>query len=365
VRAPRDYLDRTVDPPRVPADNALIERLRQAQGERRAQVFADSGADSEAGPGVDPNRVLAHETHIEPNHFNDNDPEWLYELTTPLHEAYRAGDAEGVQALLARGALATRFITLHDGSTASFKHTYVAYKLPADAWTYRELLYPVPASDPCAPAARLLERALQRELEAAARGALPPEDLERGLVCGLFLAIERGDRAAIDRWLAAGADPMLGGPGGVTAVGLALRLRDHRTVKKLIPGAGAGAGAGATLEAICAWNLPQLSSSWTLYPVRPLHCAAAYGDKAMLRYLLDLGADPTQGFPKSYPLLVHFFATEQSRPDRGCLQVLAGPTVRRLRETRGEAAMMEGLSDYWSRDVLASLEGAGLVPRAR
>jgi hypothetical protein len=347
----RVYLDRTVDPPRLPADNAVIERLRHARGDRLVRVLADASSD--------PNAVLAYETHIEPNHFNDNDPEWLYELTTPLCEAYRAGDAEGVQALLAQGALATRFVTLADGSSASFKHTYVAYKLPADAWTYREVLHPVPASDPRAPAARLLERALHRELAAAATSStLASGDRDRALVCGLFLAIERGDRAAINRWLAAGADATLGGPGGVTAVGLALGLRDHGTANTLIADPPA-------LEAICAWNLSQLRSPFDLYPVRPLHCAAAYGDESMLRDLLERGADPAQGFPKSYPLLVHIMASHQSEPDRGCLDALGGPTVRRLRETRGDTAMMAGLSDYGSRDVLAYLERAGLVPRAR
>jgi hypothetical protein len=167
----RAYLDRTVDPPRLPADNALLERMRQARGERVAQLVEEAA--------IDPSAVLAYETHIEPTYFNDSSPEWIYELTTPLGEAYRAGDAEAVRALLARGALATRFATLSDGSTGSFHYTNVAYKLPEDDWTYRDVKRPVPDGDPRAPAARLLERAFERELEAAARGDLAPADRAR------------------------------------------------------------------------------------------------------------------------------------------------------------------------------------------
>jgi hypothetical protein len=43
--------------------------------------------------------------------------------------------------------------------------------------------------------------------------------------------------------------------------------------------------------------------------------------------------------------------------------VLGGPTVRRLRATIGEAAMMEGLSGDWSRALLAYLDCERLVPR--
>lgn len=92
----RAYLDRTVDPPRLPTDNALLERMRQARGKRVAQLVEETA--------IDPSAVLAYEIHIEPDHFNDTSPEWLYELTTPLGEAYRAGDAEAVQALLAQDA---------------------------------------------------------------------------------------------------------------------------------------------------------------------------------------------------------------------------------------------------------------------
>ncbi|HSK04980.1 MAG TPA: ankyrin repeat domain-containing protein [Kofleriaceae bacterium] len=345
----RAYLDRSIDPPRLPADNALVARLRQARGDRLVRVVEEEG--------IDPNAVLAHETHIEPNHFNDNDPEWLYDLTTPLCEAYRAGDAEGVRALLERGALATRFVTLSDGSTASFKHTYVAYMIPEDAWTYRELLQPMTSGR--APAARLLERAFQRELDAAGRGKLAEGDRERALVCGLLLAIERGERKAIDRWLAAGADPTLGGPGGVTAIGLAIERGDRRVLEKLLEGR-----PGEAVEEICAWRLLSWRSPWDLHPVRPLHRAAARSDRAMIKYLLERGADPAAGFPKSYPLLAPFLEIGEGLPDRGCLAVLGAPTVRRLRETIGEAAMMEGLSDYWNRDLLAYLEGERLVPRA-
>jgi hypothetical protein len=221
------------------------------------------------------------------------------------------------------------------------------------------VLRPVPSSDPRAATARVLERAFTQELEAAARGALAPADRERALVCGLFLAIERGDRAAVDRWLALGADPTLGGPGAVTAVGLALSLRDHKTAKTLL-------ASPEALEQICAWNIRALSSPWgTLYPIRPLHLAAVHGDAAMLRFLLERGADPAQGFPKCYPLQAHVMAHDRSGPDRGCLKALAAPTVRRLRETLGEEAMMKGLADYWSEGVRAHLERAGLVPRIR
>jgi hypothetical protein len=350
MTAARVYLDRTVDPPRLPAHNAVLERLRAARGDRFAKLLADAA--------LDPNAVLAYETHIEPNPFNDNDPEWVYELTTPLCEAYRARDAEAVKSLLARGALASRFVTLPDGSTAPFQHTYVAYRLPRDAWTYRDMLHPVPTADARAPAARLLERAFERELEAASRGTLPASARDAALVGGLFLAIERQDPEAIDRWLAAGADRMLAGPGGVTAVGLAIDLRDHRTAKRLLE-------HPAALEAICTWNLPRLSSPFDLYPIRPLHAAAARGDEEMLRHLLDRGADPAQGFPRCYSLLVHFLAFRQSGPDPDCLDALAGPTVRRLRDTIGDAAMMAGLADYWSSDVLSYLERARLIPAAR
>lgn len=345
----RAYLDRTVDPPRLPASNALLERMRQARGKRVAQLVEEAA--------IDPSAVLAYEIHIEPDHFNDTSPEWLYELTTPLGEAYRAGDAEAVQALLARGALATRFATLSDGSTGSFHYTYVAYKLPEDAWTYRDVKRPVPDGDPRAPAARLLERAFERELEAAARGDLAPADRARALASGLLLAIERGKRHEIDRWLAAGADPTLGGPGGLTAIGLAILRRDHAVAQRLL-------ADEAALEEHCAWKVPQLLSPWDLYPIRPLHLAALDGDAKLLRYLLDRGADPAQGFPRSYPLLVHFLTQGRDRPDPGCVGELAGPTVRRLRETHGDEAMMAGLSDYWSRDVLAHLERMGLVSAA-
>ena len=300
---------------------------------------------------IDVNAVLAAEEYIESNHFNDSSPEWRYYLTTALVEAYRTDDVAAVEALLDSGALATRYVTLHDHSTATLKQTYVEHRVPHDGWTYRDV-----GSRDARAAIPRLERAFHREVDAALRGELGSEaDRHRALVSGLFHAIDRRDRSAVVRALAAGADPTLGGPGGTTAIGLALVRDDLDTAALLLAHPDA-------LTQVCAWTLPGLASPLDLYPIRPLHAAAALGNTRAVRFLLERGADPAQGFPEHHALHFHIYQHMYGTPVPACMDALAKPMVTRLREMIGDAAMMEELEKGWRTDVLDYLREAGLVP---
>lgn len=336
-------MSRLNDPPRIPAHDDLLARLRATKGARMVQLLVKER--------IDVNAVLAAEEYIEPNHLNDSSPEWRYYLTTAFVEAYRADDVAAVEALLDSGALATRYVTLHDHSTATFMHTYVEHRVPQDAWTYRDL-----GSRDARAAAPRLERAFHREVDAALRGELGSDaDRNRALVCALFHAIDRRDRMAVARALAAGADATLGGPGGTTAIGLALVRDDLDTAALLLAHPDA-------LTQVCAWTLPGLGSPLDLYPILPLHAAAALGNTRAVRFLLERGADPAQGFPDHHALHFHLYQHKYGTPVRACMDALAKPMVTRLRETIGEAAMVEELEKGWRTDVLEYLRAAGLVP---
>jgi hypothetical protein len=223
--------------------------------------------------------------------------------------------------------------------------------VPQDAWTYRDL-----GSREARAAAPHLARAFHREVDAARRGALGSEaDRSRALVCALFHAIDRRDRTAVSRALTAGADPTLGGPGGTTAIGLAIVRDDLDTAARLLAHPNA-------LTQVCAWTLPGLGSPLDLYPIPPLHAAAALGNTHAVRFLLERGADPAQGFPGHHALHFHIYQHQYGTPVRACMDALARPMVTRLRETIGEAAMMAELEKGWRTDVLEYLRATGLVP---
>ena len=173
-------------------------------------------------------------------------------------------------------------------------------------------------------------------LMAAGASAAPP-------ALPLVEASRAGDRPAVSRLLAAGADPDTAQPDGTTALHWAAYRDDAALVDLLLRG-GATVGAG------------------NRYGVEPLSLAASRGHGAVVERLLAAGADPDTALPGGETALMSAARAGSVRAVAALLDAGADPDA--AEQTRGQTALMWAAGEGHA-DIIGLLLAAGANLHAR
>jgi len=159
----------------------------------------------------------------------------------------------------------------------------------------------------------------------------------------LLSAAERGDRPAVLRLLATGADPDEAGPDGTTALMWAAANGDAELVRALV-----GAGADAT--------------RWNAFGTSALTEAAIIGAAPVIRVLLEAGADPDSRNPEGEtPLMA---VARGGNVDAARLLVDAGADINAT-ETWGRQSALMWAAARSQPDMVAFLISRGADVDAR
>ncbi len=339
------FSNRDGEPPQLDHHTDLVKSLKQLRGPDFVQAVLT------ATVGI--NDILVEEKYVEPTPHNDSSAEFYYEFYTALSIACLNQDDFAVAELIKHGANVTRYVQFPDGSTGTWRATYVVHRMPRyephilnifvetnpgligigerrydfpdgflgipiqdkteenDALTEairalkKELddidniqrrdgdriltaeeletfsegvlwIKKPTLSDMCGNMTRrlnvhinrqkallellgvgkgdagtilkLLRSAAKKELKEAITSNDAPEWMK---ISALFYAIQSNDIDAVQKFLARGVNVHTGGPGGKTAVGLAIDVANVDVLELLIK-------AGAKLDIACAWA-PRLS----------------------------------------------------------------------------------------------------------
>ncbi len=340
------FMNRDGEPPRLNHHTKLVKSLKELRG----QDFVSAVLNSSVGI----NDILIKEDYVEPTMYNDSAAEFYYDFYTALSIACLNQDDFAVAELIKHGAHVTRYIQFPDGSTGTWRATFVVHRMPrhephilhifVDTYPDRigvgrpEYHYPPEVyggrtdedrlredndltkavielqaqfdelqvlqrneGDRLLTAAelkhfcgdvlwikkptfselsqnitrsiavkrerqkhvqdflgvgrgnaerivKLLRVTAKKELGEAITSKDAPEWMK---ISALFYAIQSNDVATVQKILARGVDVDAGGPGGTTAVGLAIEVANIDILELLIK-------AGAKLDIACAWA-PRIS----------------------------------------------------------------------------------------------------------
>jgi hypothetical protein len=103
--------------------NEILESFKDLRG----KDFVEAVLNSPVGI----NDILISEEYVKPTMYNDSAAEFYHDFSTPLTIACLNQDQQTVEELLKHGAHVTRYVQLPDGSTGTWRDTFVVHRMPS------------------------------------------------------------------------------------------------------------------------------------------------------------------------------------------------------------------------------------------
>lgn len=260
---------------------------------------------------------------------------------TPLMQASRNGHVEAVRLLLAHGAQVNARESAR-GQTALM--WAVSRQHPDIVQALIENKAEINARSEARPVTVMLDRGPRRAVKTAAQDA---QQVQAGGSSALILAAQTGNAATVRRLLAAGANPNDTAADGKSAL-VTAAFSGHTEAALLLLGAGADLNAAA--------------AGYTA-----LHAAALRGDVALVKALLERGANPNLTQTKGSPVRRFGSQWALSSPFNGGTPLIVATSYLEIDVMRAllnggakaDAALPNGLS------ALAIAAGAPIEKEAR